>query len=105
MSLGASVKTGFIAFNFVLFLGLAIGLWARPNGQFVLVIAAPQTTAAQMMDIIGRAGGRYLSTGRFDWMVVAQSPEPDFARRLLQTGALLVLNHDLALGCAEKDNS
>jgi hypothetical protein len=38
-------------------------------------------------------------------MSVAYSQAPDFSERLLDAGALLVINHDLALGCLQGMNT
>ncbi|MNF11203.1 hypothetical protein D3C80_2123660 [compost metagenome] len=53
------------------------------------------------MQVIGDAGGRLVWSGRYAWISVAYSDANDFAGRLMRAGALLVLNHDLAVGCLE----
>lgn len=76
---------------------------AVPRGNYVLVIGRPTASAGAMMEVIGNAGGTFVAAGRAPWIAVAYSDELGFATRLLRSGALLVLNHALAIGCAQKD--
>ncbi len=78
---------------------------ARPSGPFVLVVTAPGAQAAGSMAVIDRADGAFVWAGRFPWISVAYSLAPDFPERLLDAGALLVINHDLALGCLQGMNT
>ena len=95
----AGVNPGVIAMNFMLFLCLAIGVWALPAGQFVLVLTNPEGGAETSLSVIGNAGGSFVESGRYPWMSIAYSEDDDFAGRLMHSGALLVLNHNLAVGC------
>ncbi len=90
-----------VSMYFFLFLTLVLGVWALPTGRFVLVLDNPKAPAGEMMAIIGNAGGAFVAPGRFPWMAVAYSEVADFPARLMKAGALLVLNHDLAVGCRE----
>ncbi len=87
--------------NFAFFLLLIVAVWARPAGPFVLVVTDPGGEARGNMQVIGDAGGRLVWSGRYDWISVAYSDANDFTGRLMRAGALLVLNHDLAVGCLE----
>ncbi|ODT23127.1 MAG: hypothetical protein ABS35_13195 [Kaistia sp. SCN 65-12] len=78
---------------------------ARPSGPFVLVVTSPAGNAAGSMAVIDRAEGAFVWAGRVPWMSVAYSQAPDFPERLLDAGALLVINHDLALGCLQGMNT
>lgn len=78
---------------------------ARPSGPFVLVVTSPAAHAAGSMAVINRADGAFVWAGRVPWMAVAYSDAPDFSERLLDAGALLVINHDLALGCLQGMNT
>lgn len=88
-----------VGMNFALFLTLVLMVWAAPQGRYVLVLSDPGETAQGMLDLIGRAGGAFVEQGRFAWMAIAYSEADDFTQRLRQSGALLVLNHNLAVGC------
>ncbi|UJW73220.1 hypothetical protein [Rhizobium sp. SL42] len=80
---------------------LLIGVIARPTGPFVVVVTNPADNAVGNMAAVTGAGGRFVWSGRYSWISVAQSDAPDFASRLFKAGAILVLNHDLAVGCLE----
>lgn len=73
----------------------------RPSGPFVLVVTSPAADAPGNMAVLDRAGGAFVWAGKVPWMSVAYSQAPDFSERLLDAGALLVINHDLALGCLQ----
>jgi len=88
-----------VGFNFALFLLLALSVWAMPSGHFVLVVTDPQAGPDSSFSVIDRAGGAFVSAGRYPWMTIAYSDADDFAARLMRSGAMLVLNHKLAAGC------
>lgn len=92
-----------VAAHFCLFLALLIAVWALPHGRFVLVVTDPSAPAAHMLSVIGDAGGAFVGPGRRPWMAIAYSDAKDFPTRLMQSGALLVLNHSLAIGCLQRD--
>ncbi|MGW9230696.1 hypothetical protein ACWGPT_07460 [Pseudorhizobium sp. NPDC055634] len=91
----------FIALSFCVFLFLIVSVWALPNGRFVLVLTNPDRPPDYPLTVIANAGGAFVAQGRLPWMTVAHSEAPDFAARLAEAGALLVLNHQLAIGCME----
>lgn len=95
-----SVVAGF----FALFLILAVSMWSMPNGRFVLVLSDPTAGMEANMHVIDSAGGMFVSSGRFPWMSVAYSDADDFASRLMKAGAVLVLNHQLAVGCLQRNS-
>ena len=78
---------------------------ARPSGPFVLVVTSPGLEAVGNMAVLEKAGGAFVWAGKVPWMSVAYSQAPDFPKRLLDAGALLVINHDLALGCLQGLNT
>ncbi len=88
-------------FGFMLVLSIAVGF---PRGHYVLVVVDPRADALVTIDTIGRAGGSLVSFGRTPWIAVAYSEHDGFTRRLFAAGALVVLNHALAVGCRQKDN-
>lgn len=88
-----------VAANFVIYLAVVLAIWAAPRGDFVLVLTDPLREAGYGPAVVGRAGGAFVSSGRFAWMTVAYSQDAGFPARLMQAGAVLVLNHQLALGC------
>jgi hypothetical protein len=98
------VNIKLIIANFLFCLGFVFLVWAAPRGEFVLVVTSPFETNASRIDKIAKADGSIVASGRFDWIVVAHSIQPGFASRLLKAGALMVLNENLALGCARGQN-
>ncbi|WP_350335588.1 hypothetical protein [Coralliovum pocilloporae] len=46
------------------------------------------------MHVIANADGRLLSPGRWPWVAVAQSDDPEFVARLYAAGAVFVGNAD-----------
>jgi hypothetical protein len=93
-----------ISAHFFFFLLLLVAVWALPHGRFVLVVAKPGAAPSAIMSIIGRAGGSFVEPGRLPWLAVAYSEANGFPSRLMKAGAFLVLNHDLAAGCQQKDS-
>ena len=81
------------------FSGLMLTVAAFPRGNTVLLIARPGTSEASMMRIVGDAGANLIARGHLPWIGVVQSDEPGLARRLFASGALLVVNQSLAVGC------
>lgn len=98
-----SVDRRAVAGFFLLFLTLAVALWSIPNGRFVLVLTNPSHGAGESLAVVERAGGYFVSSGRMPWMTVAYSDADDFASRLMGAGAILVLNHQLAVGCLQRN--
>ncbi len=88
-----------VGLNFVIYLMLVLAVWATPSGHFVLVLTDPAQELGYGISVIGRAGGVFVATGRYDWMTVGYSEDRDFPKKLMAAGAMLVLNHQLALGC------
>lgn len=78
---------------------------ARPSGPFVLVVTSPSAEAEGNMAVLDRADGAFVWASAVPWISVAYSNAPDFPERLLEAGALLVINHDLALGCLQGMNT
>lgn len=56
------------------------------------------------MAVLEKADAALVSVGSVPWMSVAYSDTADFPQRLLDAGALLVINHNLALGCLQGSN-
>ena len=96
------VHRGFIAFTFLLYLVLILGVWAMPKDRVVLVVTRPDGGATESLSVIGAAGGAFVQSGRVPWLTVAYSSERDFAYRLMKAGALIVLDHRLAVGCLKE---
>ncbi|MBB1248117.1 hypothetical protein [Rhizobium sp. G21] len=74
---------------------------AFPRSEFVVVVTRPGADPAALLRIIGDAGGTLVSSTRVDWVGIAHSDDRNFAGRLFQSGAALVLDHALAAGCKE----
>jgi hypothetical protein len=88
---------------FAVFALLLIVVMAAPRKGFVLVVADPRASAANLLRVIADANGTFVASGRYPWTAVAYADDSDFSRRLLRAGAILVLNHNLAVGCSAKD--
>jgi len=86
---------------FVAFVGLMLVGVAVPRGQFVLVVGWPGTSEARMMQIVAAAGGSFVEGAGPGWLAVVHSERPGLATRLIGEGAMLVLDHALAVGCSE----
>lgn len=86
----------FAAFVVLMLVGVAV-----PRGPFVLVVGWPGTSEARMMQIVAAADGRFVAAAGQGWMAVAQSDRPGLAARLIGKGAMMVLDHSLAVGCTE----
>lgn len=93
----------FIATSFCFYLALILSVWAMPTGRFVLVLTNPKAAPGAGLSLIAAAGGAFVGQGRFPWMTVGYSEEVDFSTKLMKAGAVLVLNHQLAIGCLEGD--
>ena len=91
-----AVATVFLAFAVLMLVGVAV-----PRGKYVLVVGWPGTSEARMMKIIADAGGSYVQKGGRNWLAVVKSDRPDLSMSLMREGALLVLDHGLAVGCTE----
>lgn len=91
-----------IASLFGAFILLMLAGLAFPRGEFVLVVGRPGSDEAAMMDMIARAGGSFVSRGSVGWLAVAHAESLHFNTRLVDAGAILVLDHALAAGCLER---
>ncbi|MFM2278306.1 MAG: hypothetical protein RLZZ444_537 [Pseudomonadota bacterium] len=90
-----------VLFGFCFCLMAMFAVIAYPRGEFLLVMANPESDPATLVAIIGEAGGTLVSSTRFEWLAVAHSNESNFASRLIEGGAVLVLDHALAAGCTK----
>lgn len=90
---------------FLAMLVLALVAIAMPKGDMVLVIGSPGSTPGALARVISDAGGTWVSSTRFDWMVVAQSDSGDFPTRLFHSGAMLVVDHMFAAGCTQRTST
>ncbi len=76
-----------------------------PTGSRVVVIAPPWSEPDRVMNIVREAGGSLVNGGTVDWIVVAEGNSQGFARRLIATGAILVLDGRLAQACLKWGDS
>lgn len=100
----ADIASGKILIYFVIFFCLFLAVAAVPSGRFVLVVTPPGEPADHILDVIGTAGGSFVAPGARPWIAVAYSDADNFPARLMHSGALLVLNHALAVGCLQKES-
>jgi hypothetical protein len=81
------------------------GLEARPrDGRDVAAVYPPWMTGASAFERVAQAGGAIVRAGALDTILVAHGDDPDFAVRLRDGGAWLVLD-PLALGGCLLGNS
>lgn len=90
---------------FILAMGVMAAVAAAPSGPFVLVVTNPASGASGNMTVVAEAGGSFVGSGTYPWLSTAYSDASDFPQRLRRAGALLVINHDLALGCLQDLNT
>lgn len=76
-----------------------VAIAAVPTGTRVVVVASPWSAPDRVVSIIGEAGGTLVNGGRSHWLAVADGNSPDFTKRLLAAGALLILDGRLAAAC------
>lgn len=91
-----------VVFHFLAYSALLLAMKAIPNGPFVLVVADPFGHKGQAMEAISGAGGSLVEATSRDWMAVAYSDDKNFARRLRQSGALVVFNYPVSAGCLQR---
>lgn len=98
---GALLVVGLLALQFATF------STAPANGQY-LVIAPPGSSVGDTINIIGDARGGLREFTRFSNVVVASSSTPNFAEKLHEAGAWLVLPSPARTGCftnSSRENS
>lgn len=91
-----AMSAAFFAFVLLMLVGVAI-----PRGQYVLVVGWPGTSEARMMQIAAAAGGSFVGKAGQSWLAVVHSDTPGLPIRLMREGAMIVLDHTLAVGCTE----
>lgn len=67
-------------------------------GGQVAVFASPWSGPA--IEIVARAEGRIVHTGRFSWIAVTEQTDPDLVGRLYRSGAGFVASALVARACA-----
>ncbi|MBY9066961.1 hypothetical protein K1X12_08620 [Hyphomonas sp. WL0036] len=80
---------------------------APSNGKY-LVIAPPGSSIGDTINIIGEAQGGLQKFTRFSNAVIASSSAPNFAEKLHEAGAWLVLPSPVQTGCfttSSRENS
>lgn len=92
-----------IAANAALAAGVVLAAYVLPKGSYVVVVTAPWQ-GSHAVNVISKAGGSLVSSGRYDWIAVAHSDEQDFPVRLMKNGAVAVLDHTLAYGCLKRNS-
>lgn len=90
------VIAAFVAFVALMLVGVAV-----PRGSFVLVVGWPGTSEARMMQIVTAAGGSFVESAGPGWLAVVHSERPGLPAKLIGAGAMLVLDHALAVGCSK----
>ncbi|KQS68077.1 hypothetical protein ASG39_07055 [Rhizobium sp. Leaf371] len=88
---------------FLTFLVLMLAGIAIPKGNTVLVVGYPGTSEARMMQIVAAANGSFVERGGQSWLAVVYSDAPGLSSRLMTEGAMLVLDHALAVGCSKEN--
>lgn len=78
-------------------LAATVVLPAKGNSMAVLV--APWSVDPDAVAVIATAGGSLVGTGRWPWIAIARSEDPNLSARLYAAGAALVLDGRLAAFC------
>jgi hypothetical protein len=86
----------FLAFSLLMLCGVAL-----PRGQYMLVVGWPGTSEAQMMRMVQAADGSFVEGAGRSWLAVVHADGPGLPARLMAEGAMIVLDHALAVGCTE----
>lgn len=73
----------------------------RPDERGVAVVFAPWTESGAAMERVARAGGEIARIGGFPFVAIAVASSPDFARRVRDEGALLLLDPQALGGCLD----
>lgn len=96
--LGAADMFVVCAMAMVCLLALWLVYLAPRVNEPVAIVSSPwqDRTAAE---IAARAGGNLLESGYSGGLIIAQSNDPDFARRLAVEGALIIFNPRVFAGC------
>jgi hypothetical protein len=84
-------------------LSLQAGMLSKPrdrdgNGA-IAVLFSPWTDAASAMQRSSAAGGRVVRFGAFPFIVVVEPDAPDFAARVAEQGAVLLLDPRSLAAC------
>ncbi|MCG6121314.1 MAG: hypothetical protein MEP57_01205 [Microvirga sp.] len=74
---------------------------ARPGADGVAIIFAPWTDAGAAIERVARAGGEIARAGGFPFVTIAVASGPDFARRIREEGAWLLLDPQALGGCLD----
>jgi hypothetical protein len=62
-------------------------------------MVAPWSEPGRIMNVITQAGGSLVNGGALDWIVIAEGGDTGFAARLIEAGAMMVLDGRLAQSC------
>lgn len=87
----------FVSGTAALILPLLVGMPGA--GGPVLVVGAPGSGTAGIVDIVARADGALLRETLVPWIALARSDSADFSVRLRHAGAWLVLDASAFGGC------
>lgn len=91
--------SGIVAVNLAIIMVVLTAAAVVPRGDRALVFVPPWSEPDRIVRVIGAAGGSILNGTGVSYAAIAQSDRPDFALRLFQSGALLVLDGSLAYFC------
>jgi hypothetical protein len=84
-------------------LSLQIGMLSKPSDGdgkgAVAVLFSPWTDAASAMQRTSEAGARIVRFGAFPFIVVVEPDAPDFAARVVEQGAILLLDPRSLAAC------
>lgn len=98
--LSVRAQVGLLVANVAVILGvLGAAVAAAPTSPFVAVVVAPWSAPESAAKVVAAAQGSLVAPGRFGWIVIAHSPDDNFASRLKQAGAWFVLDHKTLSGC------
>lgn len=80
-----------MAFALIMTLGVfAFSAGPRHVGDKVVVFVPPWSSATNAVEVIAKADGAFLRSGKWHWIALAQSDDPSFIRQLYLSGAFFV---------------
>lgn len=95
----STVRQWLLATNVAAALFVILAIAIVPTGSRLVVVGSPFSPPGALMSVVSQAGGVLVDGGAVDWIVIAEGSSADFAQRLFESGALLVLDGRLASAC------
>lgn len=76
-----------------------MALVVAPTGTRLVVMVPPWSDPGRLMSVITQAGGSLVNGGAMDWIAIVDGDAVGFATRLIEAGAIMVLDGRIAQSC------